>query len=64
MSDEQREQLRQKITGGAEMHRVAARIVNDKRGTSTLWREHGAALLALLFKIPIRDAKAVIAEMS
>lgn len=64
MSDEQREQLRQRITGGAEMHRVAERIVKDKRGTSALWREHSAAFLALLFKVSIRDARAVISEMS
>lgn len=64
MMEHEKESIRAKLTQGASVHRIAARIIEQKRGTFLLWKSSAAALLALLFKIPLRDAKAVISEMS
>lgn len=46
----------------AGIHRIAERIVATEDRSFALWRSHAATLLALVTRIPLRDAKAVIAE--
>lgn len=62
--NEQRKALSERLLRGASMHRIAARVIEQKRGTSTMWKLHAAAYLALVVMISIGDAKAIIAEMS
>lgn len=62
--NEKQKALADRLLRGASMHRIAARIIEQKRGTSSLWKTHAAAYLALVCCVSMGDAKAIIAEMS
>jgi hypothetical protein len=63
MNDKQR-QAAAAITKGADIHRVAARLIERENGKFILWRSKCAATLSIIYGIPLLDAKAVISEMA
>lgn len=63
--NEKQETIAAILAKGASVHRIAERIIASKRAEGgPLWRTHAAALLAVLLKMKLGDAKAIISEMS
>ena len=59
------ESIRAMLTNGASIHRIAARIIESQTKGHVMWRTSSALLLMGLYKgLSLRDAKAIIAEMS
>lgn len=55
--------IREKITKGASIHRVAERLVLEMRGRIPLYKHIAASKLAWIYQISTWDAYAVIQEM-
>jgi len=58
-----RKEIAARIIKGADIHRVAERIILELRQSTNFVQPIAAAKLAFLYEIPFGDALAVVSEM-
>lgn len=61
--DDYRARIAAKIIKGATVHRVAAKLLNDAKRHSNIYRLVAALQLQAIYKMPLENAVAVVSEM-